>query len=284
MHLDEISGAGASSERLSAAPAGGVRRFEGKTALITGAASGFGRATARRIAAEGGRVVAIDRNECRLSAVLGNLHASSLGEHCAIAADLRPVDSAKAALDEAFARAGTIDILVNSAGVCHFSKMASITAAEWDEVLEIDLRTLFFLSVGFAERVDAKRGARIINLGSNAGRKGRAVSAHYAAAKAAVANLTESLALAYGPKNIAVNTVCPAVVLTPLWEDSFRELGTITGKRPEELVETWRTLTPLRRLGTETDVVNLIAFLASDEAAFITGQEINVCGGFMLTC
>jgi NAD(P)-dependent dehydrogenase (short-subunit alcohol dehydrogenase family) len=99
--------------------------------------------------------------------------------------------------------------------------------------------------------MDADRGGSIVNLGSNAGRKGRALAAHYAAAKAAVKSVTESLALAYGPKRITVNTVCPAVTETPMWEVK--------------------------------DVANLITFLASDKGSFVNGQEINVCGGFMLT-
>jgi len=106
--------------------------------------------------------------------------------------DLRPADAAAAVIAEA-AQTGPLDVLVNSAGVCHFNQLGNISAEEWDEVQEIDLRALFLLSQAFAEQVDPARGGRIINLGSNAGRKGRALSAHYAAAKAAVASVTESL-------------------------------------------------------------------------------------------
>ncbi len=260
-----------------------TRRFQGRTAVITGAAGGFGLATARLIAEGGGRVVAIDRNES-VRAACDSLPRVEAGAHVALVADLRPAEAAPKVIAEARERAGSLDILVNSAGVCHFNKTAGITPEEWDEVHEIDVRALFFLSVAFAEQVDVARGGRIVNLGSNAGRKGRALSAHYAAAKAAVANLTESLALSYGPRQITVNTVCPAVVLTPMWEQNFRELGALTGRTSEQLVALWREQTPLRRLGTVEDVAKLTAFLASDDAAFITGQEINVCGGFMLTC
>jgi meso-butanediol dehydrogenase/(S,S)-butanediol dehydrogenase/diacetyl reductase len=258
--------------------------FSGKTALITGAGSGFGAATAKRIAASGGRVIGVDRNRATLEGVLRELSPIANGAHHAIVADLLSPEAIKAVVEESYRVGQHIDILINSAGICHFDKMAEITTARWDEVFEIDVRSLFFLSVAVAEKVNPERGARIINLGSNAGRKGRVLSAHYAAAKAAVANVTESLALGYGPKNVTVNTVCPAVVLTPLWDSSLEEFCNITGKSAEELVETWRTLTPLRRLGTVEDVTNLIVFLASDEAAFLTGQQINICGGFMLTC
>lgn len=272
------------TQRAPATSAPTSPRFAGRTAIVTGTASGFGCAIARLLAAGGGRIVGVDRNGPALQELVAGLPPVATGPHCAIVADLRPSGSPAAVADQAWREAGPIDILVNSAGVCRFSRVADISAPEWDEVIETDVRSLFQLSVAVAERMEPGRGGRIINLGSNAGRKGRALSAHYAAAKAAVANLTESLALAYGPKNITVNTVCPAVVLTPLWDGAFAELGAITGKQPQDLIASWQALTPLRRLGTVDDVARLVAFLASDDAAFITGQAINVCGGFMLTC
>jgi NAD(P)-dependent dehydrogenase (short-subunit alcohol dehydrogenase family) len=259
--------------------------FTNKTALITGAGSGFGEAAAKLLASAGATIVAVDRVQDRGDELLKTLPRPKNQEHHLVVKELRPARAGTEAVSEALAlTAGRLDIVVNSAGVCHFNKIAEISPEEWDEVLETDLRALHFVSVAAAEAMDAARGGRIINIGSNAGRKGRALSAHYAAAKAAVASLTESLALAYGAKQITVNTVCPAVVLTKMWERNFAELARITGKAPKQLIKGWSDLTPLKRLGTVDDVANLIAFLASDQAAFITGQTINVCGGFMLTC
>jgi NAD(P)-dependent dehydrogenase (short-subunit alcohol dehydrogenase family) len=257
--------------------------FSGKVAFVTGAASGIGMAASQLFAEGGARIVAIDRNAQNLKETIARLPVHGEG-HIVLGRDLRSGKGARDVIPEGLQKTGRIDILVNSAGVCHFNRINEISVEEWDEIMEIDVRALFFASVAAAEAMDGKRGGRIINLGSNAGRKGRALSAHYAAAKAAVKSLTESLTLAYGGKNITVNTVCPAVTETPMWEGNFRELTRITGKTPAELKETWSRQTPLGRVGTTSDVANLIAFLASDKAEFITGQEINVCGGFMLTC
>jgi NAD(P)-dependent dehydrogenase (short-subunit alcohol dehydrogenase family) len=259
--------------------------FAGKVAVVTGAASGFGRGIAEHFSGEGACVVLVDRNAEELEETFTTCKKTGLTEPLSLQKDLRHVSTSKEIIDATLEHTGgRIDILVNAAGVSYFAPINAITQEEWDEVFEVDVRPLYFLSVAAAEVMDPSRGGRIINLGSNAGRKGRAMAAHYAAAKAAVANLTESLALAYGKKNITVNTVCPAAVLTKLWEANFRGLLPITGKTREEHIETWTRITPLGRLGKVEDIVNLVSFLASDKAGFITAQAINVCGGFMLTC
>lgn len=259
--------------------------FQNKTILVTGGGSGFGFASARQFAAQGGRVILVDRQEQRSKEVLEILESPTGASHFSVIRDLRPADAGREVVAEALDKAGSIDVLVSSAGVCHFNTMNGISPGEWDEVLETDLRALFFIGVAAAEAMKASgNGGAIINLASNAARKGRAFSAHYAAAKAGVVSVSESLALAYGPSGIRVNAVSPAVVLTPMWVQNFSELGKITGKTPEELADGWTNQTPLRRLGTPEDVSNLVVFLASSKAEFITGQHINVCGGFMHTC
>ncbi len=259
--------------------------FAQKTILITGAGSGFGRSSAELFAAQGARIIVVDRQEDRAAEVVASLAGGSERGHAAIVRDIRPASAAAEMVAAALKLAPRIDVLVNSAGVCHFNRISNIAPDEWDEVMEIDVRALFYLATHTAEAMKKDgMGGSIINLGSNAGRKGRVLSAHYAAAKAAVNSISESLALAYGPDGIRVNTVSPAVVLTTMWNQNFDELCRITGKKPEELQQLWINQTPLRRLGTPEDIANLIVFLASDKGAFITGQNINVCGGFMHTC
>lgn len=253
--------------------------FENKVALITGAGSGFGAATAELLAADGCTIVGVDKNADKLSEFINSLPTPN-GDHHLIIQDLKDAQQAKTVAAKAKELAGRIDIVVNSAGVCHFNKLNEITIDEWDEVFDVDVRALFQVAVGAAELMD--NGGVIINIGSNAGRKGRAVSAHYAAAKAGVSNFSESMALAYGPKGIRVNTVSPGPIMTPMWNDLYAELTSITGKSSAELAAAWKAQTPLGRLGAAKDVANLIVFLASERGSFITGQDINVCGGFML--
>ncbi len=260
------------------------QEFRDRTALITGVGSGIGAAAAVMLAGAGATIMGVDRNKDKTKAVMGGLPTNGSRKHHSIIRDVRPVGAAKEIVREALNHESYIDILVNSAGVSYFRKMTDISQDEWDETLEVDLRSLFFLSVAVAETMTAERGGSIINLGSNAGRKGRVLAAHYAAAKAGVKNLSESLAMAYGPKNITVNTVCPGPTITPMWDGLFKDLFDITGKTSAELSEGWIKQTPLGRLGKAEDVAHLITFLASDRARFITGQEINVCGGFMLMC
>lgn len=259
--------------------------FDHKTILITGAGSGFGRHSAELFAAQGARIIVVDRQEDRAAEVVAGLAGGSERGHAAIIRDIRPASAPAEIVAEALKLTSRIDVLVNSAGVCHFNRISDIAPDEWDEVMEIDVRALFYMATHAAEAMKKDgQGGSIINLGSNAGRKGRAFSAHYAAAKAAVNSISESLALAYGPDGIRVNTVSPAVVLTTMWNQNFDELCRITGKKPEEFQQLWINQTPLRRLGTPEDIANLIIFLASDKGAFITGQNINVCGGFMHVC
>lgn len=260
----------------------GTYDFRNKVALVTGAASGIGFAAAKQFAEGGAWIVGVDRNAERMKSLLGALPKNG-HPHLAIEKDLRSATAAQEVVPEAVELAGRLDIVVNAAGVCYFTKMQEISAEEFNEVFDVNVRALFLISVAAAEVMDPAKGGRIINLGSNAGRKGRAWSAHYAASKAAVKNITESLALSYGSRNIAVNTVCPGPTETPMWDTNFKGLKTLTGKEPQEFWDLWRKQTPLGRVGKPEDVANLICFLASEKGGFINGQEINVCGGFMLT-
>lgn len=255
-----------------------VHDFTGKVAMVTGAASGIGLTAARLLASGGARVFCVDRGAERLVSLVAELGP----EHRAHATDLRPVQNCRQAVAACLEAMGKIDILVNAAGVCHFRKIDAIDPEEWDEMFEVDVRSLFYTAVAAAAPMAAGGGGCILNLASNAGKKGRALSAHYAGAKAAVINMSESLALAYGKQGIRCNAVCPAVTRTPLWDGALQELQEITGKGSAEWFQTWSQATPLGRVAEPEEVGHLICFLASKEGSFISGQAINICGGFGL--
>lgn len=257
------------------------KEFEKKTAVVTGIGGGIGQEAAQQLASLGCRIVGVDRNEARLKGAMSSLTPVS-APHVGLLKNLRTMKDVRSVIPEAVKTVGYVDIVVNAAGVCYFTKMAEVSEEEYNDVMDVNVRALYFIAVDAAESMKSPRGGRIINLGSNAGRKGRAFSAHYAASKSAVKSITESLALAYGSRNVAVNTVCPGPIDTPMWEVNFKGLKSITGKEPKEFWEQWKQQTPLGKIGTTTDVANLIVFLASEKGSFVNGQEINVCGGFML--
>ncbi len=257
------------------------KEFDKKTALVTGIGGGIGLETAQQLASLGCRIVGVDRNEVRLKEAMNSLTAAS-APHIGLLKNLRNMNEVRSVVPESLKSVGYVDIVVNAAGVCYFTKMAEVSEEEYNDVMDVNVRALYFIAVDAAESMKSPRGGRIINMGSNAGRKGRAFSAHYAASKSAVKSITESLALAYGARNVAVNTVCPGPIDTPMWEVNFKGLKSITGKEPKEFWEQWKQQTPLGKIGSTTDVANLIIFLASDKGSFVNGQEINVCGGFML--
>jgi NAD(P)-dependent dehydrogenase (short-subunit alcohol dehydrogenase family) len=255
--------------------------FGKKTALITGIGGGIGLETAQQLAGSGCRIVGVDRNERKLKEAMGSLKPAS-GNHVGLLRNLRTMNEVRSVVPDALKQVEYVDIVVNAAGVCYFTKMAEVSEEEYNDVMDVNVRALYFIAVDAAESMKSPRGGRIINMGSNAGRKGRAFSAHYAASKSAVKSISESLALAYGSRNVTVNTVCPGPIDTPMWEVNFKGLKSITGKEPKEFWEQWKQQTPLGKIGTTADVANLIVFLASDKGSFVNGQEINVCGGFML--
>jgi meso-butanediol dehydrogenase/(S,S)-butanediol dehydrogenase/diacetyl reductase len=205
---------------------------------------------------------------------------------------------------------GRIDILVNNAGVVQTKPLMDVTEADWDRVIDINQRGLFFCLQAVAaqmiqqipeeERVAAspadiagvQKGAatfnnkpvrnhgKIVNLSSISGRRGRPLSTAYAASKAAVINITQSAALALAPYNITVNAVCPGVVPTAMWKQIDEDRGKLFGTQPGEAMANLINLMPLKRAATPEDVAGAIAFFCSPDSDYITGQALNVDGGY----
>jgi NAD(P)-dependent dehydrogenase (short-subunit alcohol dehydrogenase family) len=256
---------------LSAEPARSKpgARFAGRRALVTGGASGIGFATASRIVAEGGEVGVIDRDPDALERSRNTLKVK-FAELC----DVRDPGAVGAAVDGA-ARAlgGTIDVLVNAAGIYRIQPMLDLAPDEWDEVFAVNLRGTYLASRAVGRQmIRAGSGGSIVNLSSIAALVADAhePAAHYNASKAGVIALTKQMAVEWAPHRIRVNAVCPGLIDTPM----LRVMD-----NPETGAAYVETFVPLRRLGSASEVASMIVFLLSDEAAYVTGVAIPIDGG-----
>jgi meso-butanediol dehydrogenase/(S,S)-butanediol dehydrogenase/diacetyl reductase len=251
-----------------------MRRFEDKTVVVTGAGSGIGKGIAERFAAEGARVVLADRDPVvkEVAEELGGL---------GVQADITdPADVASV-----FAAAERVDVLVNNAGVIAISRLEELTLADWDRVLRVNTTGTFLCCQAAAARMrEQGGGGRMLNAASGQARQGFIYTPHYAASKFGVVGLTQSLAKELASDQITVNAYCPGIVGSDMWSYNDREWGRLLGDyQPGELMAEWIAGIPLGRAGTNDDVASLLLFLASDDAAYITGQTINVDGGMFMS-
>jgi NAD(P)-dependent dehydrogenase (short-subunit alcohol dehydrogenase family) len=255
-------------------------RFKDKVAVVTGGASGIGAATARRMAREGARVIVVDRDSAAAETVAREL-TSDHGTASAAALDVTDTPAGRTTVDDLAQRYERIDVLVNSAGISQNHSWTDIDEEGWDQIFDINLKGLFFLTQAVARQMVARGGGRIVSLASIGGKRPGG-NLHYAASKAGVISITRSLALALAPNGITVNCVCPGYTLTPLTVRNELELAE-TGSVPAERTKQRLSEMPLGRYRLPDEVAGLICFLASDEADYMTGQAVNFCGSMHMT-
>ena len=245
-----------------------------RVALVTGASSGIGAATAAALAACGARVaIGFHGNADGAERVRSGIAASG-GHAVTVRADVRRLDAVRAMVAETIDRLGPIDVLVNNAGslVGRFP-IRDLTEAAWDEILDLNLKSAVFCTQAVAASMIDRRRGSIVNVGSVAGHNGGGPGAGpYAAAKAALAAFTKSLAKELGPHGIRANAVAPGIIDTPFHE---------TFSTPEMMANFVR-LIPLGRVGTSAECASAIAFLASDAASYITGETLEINGGLLM--
>ncbi len=234
-----------------------------KRILITGGAGGIGTATAVRFLEEGARVVVLDCDQAALRRIEGDLPLS--GTLCADVADPDDVAWAFGDLDRLV---GGLDVLINNAGISRRHRFTEITPEEWRQVIDVNLNGVFYVAQQAARRMLTNEGGVILNMGSTNGLMGYPYYADYNASKAGVIELTRSMALELAP-TVRVNAVCPGWILTPMQKAEYTP----------EMRRAFAEKLPLKRLGRPEDVAALFAFLASDDAAFITGQAFVIDGG-----
>jgi 2-hydroxycyclohexanecarboxyl-CoA dehydrogenase len=240
-------------------------RLEGKKALVTGGASGIGAAIARRLAAEGADVTIGDLNLEGATEVAGEISGLS------IELDVTDLGSAQAAVDSA---GPPIDILINNAGTDEFGFFSQTTPEQWEKVIAVNLKGVFNCTYAALPGMQEAGYGRIVNIASEAGRVGSKGSAVYSAAKGGVIAFTKVMAREGARFAITANAIAPGPIETPLLMQA-RELGEIG----EKVIETMKAGTQLRRLGQPEEVAAAVAFLASDDASYVTGETLGVSGG-----
>ena len=247
-------------------------RLEGKTALVTGGASGIGAATARRLAAEGARVAIGDVNEDGARAVAGELD----GFGCML--DVTDTGSVRAGVAAAVDALGEIDVLVNNAGTDRFSYFVNSDEELWDFVLAVNLRGVLAVTHAVLGKMQERRTGAIVNVASEAGRVGSQGSVVYSAAKAGVIGFTKAIAREGARYRVRCNAVAPGPIETPLLNAAPQVLGELGERLKQGMVNA----TAMGRSGEPEEVAAAIAFLASDDASYVTGQTLNVSGGLSM--
>ena len=256
-------------------------RLVGKSAIITGAGRGIGKATALQFAREGAEVLGPDLDPAASEQTAREIQA--LGRKgIPLQMDVtRRLDIARM-VETAVRELGKIDILVNNAGVTQVRNPLQLTETDWDRTLDLNLKAAFFCSQAVAREMVTRRTGVILNAASISGRAGKPMLVDYCASKFGVIGITQSLALAWAKHGIRVNAVAPGIVDTDMWASIDREWSALEGKPPGAMKASRVAAIPLGRIETPEDVANLYTFLASDEASYITGQTFNVCGGLQL--
>lgn len=260
-----------------------MSRFQGKTVVITGASRGIGAAIARRFAQEGAAVL-VSANEAAVEAVAADIAASG-GRAASFIADVTHKGSVAALYDKAEDLFGGVDISIQNAGVITIARIEAMTEAEWDKVMDVNTKGVFLCCQEAIGRIRKHgRGGRLINTASGQARQGFVFTPHYAASKFGVVGITQSLAKEVAKEGITVNAICPGIIETDMWVYNDEAWGKLLGDyKPGELMAEWVRNIPMARAGTGEDVAGLVAFLASADAAYITGQTVNVDGGLIMS-
>jgi 3-oxoacyl-[acyl-carrier protein] reductase len=245
-------------------------RLDGRTALVTGASQGIGEAVARRLAAQGARVVLAARSAERLSALAAEIAAAGGSAH-ALALDVAEPESVPAKLKELPADLAAVDILVNNAGIAADNLLARMSLADWERVLRTNLTGAFALTRELVRGMMRRRWGRVINVSSVVGLMGNAGQANYAASKAGLIGFSKSLARELGSRAITVNVVAPGYIETAM-----------TAGLPAATREELAAGIALKRLGHVEDVAAAVLYLASEEAGYVTGHTLNVSGGLYM--
>ena len=248
-------------------------KLTGKRALITGAASGIGRATAELFAREGAAVAVVDVDEVGGRAVAQAIEGEG-GRAIFVHCDVTRAADCQAAVQETVDKLGGLDVLFNNAGIIRRATVIDTTEEEWDRVMAVNVKSIFLLSKYAVPVMAQAGGGAIINTSSGWGLVGGRNAVSYCASKGAVVNMTRAMALDHGAENIRVNCICPGDTDTPMLRSEAQQLG-----ESEDIFLADAADRPLRRVGQPADIAQAVLYLASDAALFVTGTALVVDGG-----
>ncbi len=260
----------------------GMQRFQGKVVLVTGAGSGIGRAIACRFAEEGAAVAVSDIDQPQVSetaAIIRQMGRTTLDIGC----DMGNDDDIAQMVDAVLATFDHVDIVVNNAGTGDSNKsFDEVDSALWDRIYAINVKGPFFLTQRIARHmIEKKIAGRVINIASTEGKTNRGGTIVYASSKSALIGLTQGLAFQLAPYDITVNAVCPGLIDTPIWHKGDKMMDMPQGSTIKMVVDASIESMQLKmsRAGRPEDIAGAVVFLCSDDASYMTGQAINVCGG-----
>jgi 3-oxoacyl-[acyl-carrier protein] reductase len=246
-----------------------------RVALVTGASRGIGRACALGLADAGFDVIVNDiaAQQAPLEATRAEIETKGR-RAWALTADVSDAAAVRDMAKEAIAAAGHVDALVNNAGILIANTVEALQEAQWDAVMDVNAKGVFLVTQAFLPHMRSRKYGRIVNIASIGGKHGAPSQAHYSASKAAIMGFTRVLAQEVGEDGITANCICPGIIVTDMGRTNLDDPATR---------EQWIRITAMRRLGQPEDVAGPVCFLASDAAAFVTGQSLNVCGGIVLS-
>lgn len=262
------------------------RSFAQKVVVVTGGSRGIGKAIAQRFLRDGASVcVAANEPLALETAAALQAHAAAGARVIGAVVDVTDRAQVKDLYDRVARELGEVDISVQNAGVITVARLEELTEAEWDKVLSVNTKGVFLCCQEAAARMHAAgKGGRLINTASGQARQGFIYTPHYAASKFGVVGVTQSLAKELARTGITVNAFCPGIITTDMWAYNDAAWGKLLGDyKPGELMQSWVEGIPMGRAGTGEDVAGLVSFLASEDAAYITGQTINVDGGMFMS-
>jgi sorbitol-6-phosphate 2-dehydrogenase len=256
-------------------------RLKDKVALITGAGQGLGEAIATRLALEGCRVALVDINAEKAATAAAKISAQTHQSAIGFYSNVTDADSCRAMVETVVATFGRLDILIANAGILRAADITEMTPEDFRLVLDVNLTGYFLSAQAAARQMVTQKSGTIVQINSKSGKKGSFRNSAYAASKFGGIGLTQSIALDLAPHGVRVNAVCPGNLLDgTLWQDSlFEQYGKTQGLTKEQVRAKYESQVPLGRSATYDDICNVVTFLCSEDASYMTGQAINVTGG-----